>query len=244
MANDTEWEKRQLIATYYYLNLLTNDYAILKEKAEAAVDYLQSMGLNITEEDIEYAKKNITENGLPELEVDLLKGLGFSDEEINATKDIVLMLPNETIINYNRTILEGMSVQQAILSWIANNLTGEINEVGFVNASVDIDPDTINLKSKGKWVTAYIEIPGYDVSKINISTVYLNGIVPAVNDTKYGFVRDPEIKDRDGDGYPEMMVKFDRQETKKTLREGNVTVFIVGEIDGKFFAGEDVLRVT
>lgn len=102
--------KKELLATYYYLNLLLNDYAILKEKAKMAVDYLQSMGLNITEEDIEYAKQNITENGLPELEIELLKRYGFSDEEINATKDIVLMLPNETIINYNRTILEGMSV--------------------------------------------------------------------------------------------------------------------------------------
>ena len=104
-------------------------------------------------------------------------------------------------------------------------------------------PKTINLKSKGKWITAYIEIPGYDVNKINISTVYLNGIIPAVNDTKYGFVRNPKIKDRDGDGYPELMVKFDRQEVKKVLREGNVTVFVIGKIDGIYFVGKDLVRV-
>lgn len=91
-------------------------------------------------------------------------------------------------------------------------------------------------------ITAYIEIPDYDVSKINISTVKLNGI-PAINDTKYGFVRNPEIKDRDGDGYPELMVKFDRQEVEKLLREGNVTFFVIGEINGTYFMGEDGAKV-
>ncbi|ADC64808.1 conserved hypothetical protein [Ferroglobus placidus DSM 10642] len=79
-----------------------------------------------------------------------------------------------------------------------------IHELVTVNASVDIDPDTINLKSKGKWITAWIEIPSYDVSKINISSVYLNGIVQAENNPKYGFVRHPKIEDIDGDGYPSL----------------------------------------
>ncbi|WP_290596765.1 MULTISPECIES: hypothetical protein [unclassified Archaeoglobus] len=39
------------------------------------------------------------------------------------------------------------------------------------------------------------------------------------------------------------MVKFDRQEVKRMLREGNVTVFVIGEIGGKFFIGENFVRV-
>ncbi|WP_290596764.1 MULTISPECIES: hypothetical protein [unclassified Archaeoglobus] len=38
-----------------------------------------------------------------------------------------------------------MSVQQTVLGWIADNITAEIDEVEFVNASVDIYPKTINL---------------------------------------------------------------------------------------------------
>ncbi|GEM_PF-6653402 len=38
-----------------------------------------------------------------------------------------------------------------------------------VEASIDFDPDTLNLKSKGKWVTVYTELPaGYDVTDINV----------------------------------------------------------------------------
>ncbi len=40
---------------------------------------------------------------------------------------------------------------------------------------VDIDPDTLNLDSKGKWITAYIEMSGgYDVRLIDKSTILLN----------------------------------------------------------------------
>ncbi|ADC64811.1 conserved hypothetical protein [Ferroglobus placidus DSM 10642] len=57
------------------------------------------------------------------------------------------------------------------------------------------------------------------------------------------FVKPPEIKDRDGNSYPELMVKFDKQEVKKILKEGNVTLFVIGKIDGKFFVGEDGVGV-
>lgn len=128
------------------------------------------------------------------------------------------------------------------MGWIADNITAEIDEVEFVNASVDIYPKTINLRSKGKWITVWIEVPSYDVSKINISTVYLNGMIPAVND-KHGFIRHPKIKDRDGDGYPELMVKFSRQEVKKILRKGKTVLFVIGEVDGRFFMGKKEVEV-
>ena len=58
-------------------------------------------------------------------------------------------------------------------------------------ATVDFDPDTLNLGSGGEWVTAYIELPdGYDVAGIDASSVLLNGEVSAVTDPKYGFVKD------------------------------------------------------
>ncbi len=46
--------------------------------------------------------------------------------------------------------------------------------IQIIPAVIDIDPDTLNLKSKRKWVTAYIELPeGYDVTNIDIGTVEL-----------------------------------------------------------------------
>ncbi len=39
------------------------------------------------------------------------------------------------------------------------------------------------------------------------------------NDPNYRFVRNPEIRGRDGDGYPELMVKFDRKILQETSGE-------------------------
>jgi len=45
-----------------------------------------------------------------------------------------------------------------------NYFDGVIDEVRISNVArgpVDIDPNTLNLKSKGSWITAYIEVPGW-----------------------------------------------------------------------------------
>jgi len=108
-----------------------------------------------------------------------------------------------------------------------------------VEAAVDFDPDTLNLKSKGKVVTVYIELPeGYDVEKTDISTVMLNGIVPAL-------AHPTEIGDYDGDGITDLMVKFDRSDVQDVLEPGNeVEIELSGELtDGTLFEGTDMIRV-
>ena len=111
-----------------------------------------------------------------------------------------------------------------------------------ISATVDIDPDTLNLKSKGKWVTAYIELPdGYDVADIDASTVLL-GTVPAVIDTKYDFVTDPNeyITDKDEDGILERMVKFERAAVAAEVAVGEeVALAITGVAAGTPFEGSE-----
>lgn len=71
-----------------------------------------------------------------------------------------------------------------------------------ITADLDIDPDTLNLKSDGKFVTAYIELPeGYNVADIVLETVCLEGN-PVITDSTHGFVKDSDLMDRDGDGIP------------------------------------------
>jgi len=65
-----------------------------------------------------------------------------------------------------------------------------------VEADVDIDPDILNLGSEGEWITAYIEIAGYNMSRIDVSTITLGGNV----EVAWGEVQD--------DG--RLMVKFNR----------------------------------
>jgi PKD repeat protein len=83
--------------------------------------------------------------------------------------------------------------------------------------TIDFDPDTLNLKSKGEWVTAYIEFPeGYDVADINVSSILLNGTISVDPNASTA------IGDYDGDGIPDLMVKFDRAE---------VTAYIIANVN-------------
>ena len=75
-----------------------------------------------------------------------------------------------------------------------------------IQATIDIDPDTLNLNSKGKWITCYIELPeGYDVNDIDIDTILLEDLIQAEDSPT-------NVGDHDVDGIPDLMVKFDRQQ--------------------------------
>jgi len=113
-----------------------------------------------------------------------------------------------------------------------------------ITAIIDIDPDTLNLKSQGEWITGYIElIEKYDVNDIDVSTVTLNGTVPAE-------LYPIEIGDHDGDGIFDLMVKFNRTEVSQyicdvqKIKHGNVTLTIEGELyDETTLEGSDTIRV-
>jgi hypothetical protein len=116
-----------------------------------------------------------------------------------------------------------------------------------ISASIDIDPDTLNLKSKGKFITAYIELEGADVRDIDASSIRLNDIVSPLLDERYGFVasEDSYIVDHDEDGVPERMVKFWRSDVQKVLDVGSmVTITLSGHLDDDTpFKGTDEIRV-
>jgi hypothetical protein len=97
--------------------------------------------------------------------------------------------------------------------------------------TIDIDPDTLNLKSKGRWITCYITLNSpYDVNDIDISTVILEDTIPA------------EWGDIQGDT---LMVKFDRCEVEDMLSPGTYNLKVTGELtDGTEFEGySDEIRV-
>ena len=112
-----------------------------------------------------------------------------------------------------------------------------------VLAAVDIKPDTINKASQSdkNAVTVYIEIPGYDVNTIDVSTVTLStnrGNVSAQ-------LTPTEVGDYDGDGVTDFMVKFDRQSVIAIIdtAEKEIEITISGRIAGAIFKGNDTIRV-
>jgi hypothetical protein len=117
-----------------------------------------------------------------------------------------------------------------------------------IEATLNVNPNTLNLESKGKWITAYIELPkGYSVADINRTTILLNGTIPVdpfwVNKTL-----ESVIGDYDNDTIPDLMVKFDRASVSgyilsKNITYGNVTLTITGMVADMPFEGSCVIRV-
>lgn len=107
-----------------------------------------------------------------------------------------------------------------------------------IPATINFDPDTINLRSAGKVVTVYIELPTcYDVEQINISSIMVDGIVPALT-------KPIEVGDYDDDGIPDLMVKFDKAVVQNILSAGEqVEITITGQVAGITFEGSDIIRV-
>jgi len=103
---------------------------------------------------------------------------------------------------------------------------------------IDFDPDVLNLRSPGKLVTVYIELPeGFDVSNIDVSTLKLN-------DTVFALSAPIGIGDYDEDGIADLMVKFDRQQVIELLGSGTQMITLTGRLSGgRPIAGIDFIRV-
>jgi len=115
-----------------------------------------------------------------------------------------------------------------------------------VPAAIDINPSALNLRSKGMWITASIELPqDYSVIDINVSSILLNNTVPtepkpvAVEDFAYGT--------------PHLMVKFSRANVEEYVLDSvnvtdgwflDVTLTITGcQNDGTLFQGSDTVTM-
>jgi hypothetical protein len=112
---------------------------------------------------------------------------------------------------------------------------------GEIQASVNFDPDSLNVGSSGQWITAYIDLPSPEnVSDIEASSVRLDGVIPIIASSIGNF---------DADTALEMMVKFDRALYVDSLgpvtEQGrNVTITVTGSLtDGTTFRGVDTIRV-
>jgi hypothetical protein len=106
-----------------------------------------------------------------------------------------------------------------------------------IEAAIDIEPDSLSLKSKGKWITCYIALPeGYDPTDIVLQSVRMQqDIEPA-----WGW------PDEDLDV---LMVKFDRQDLVAYIEAlglelpADLELTVEGDVDGMPFEGTDTIRV-
>ena len=95
---------------------------------------------------------------------------------------------------------------------------------------LDIDPDTLNLRSKGRWITGYINTAGaFDPGDVDVSMVELNELITADR----GDVQDSTL-----------MVKFDRSDVEEMIGSPaeEVLMTVSGEVGGVPFQETDTIR--
>jgi len=125
----------------------------------------------------------------------------------------------------------------------------EMEIIPILPVTTDFDPDTLNLKSAGEWVTVYMELPvghGYDASQVDVSSLKLDDTVPALSEPT-------QIGDYDGDGTADLMVKFDRAAVIQWLgamdcsqdigKSYTIKLTITGTVAGMKFKGTDIVRI-
>jgi hypothetical protein len=96
-----------------------------------------------------------------------------------------------------------------------------------IEATVRIEPETLNLASKGVF-TAFITLPeGYEVADIVVSTVLCQG-ASAIKGIVAG---------------NKFIAKFNRQDLVGVSTGDEVTLTVTGEVAGKRFKGSDTIRV-
>lgn len=115
-----------------------------------------------------------------------------------------------------------------------------------IEATVDIDPDTLNRKSKGKWVTATIQLPeGYDPADIDTASIAISEINgTTLGSLIYAAPSPTKIGDHNNDGIPDLMVKFQRKALIQAVTPGDCVITLIGQLsDGTLLNGSDTIRV-
>lgn len=118
-----------------------------------------------------------------------------------------------------------------------NPETSQITEPPYhvlIPANVRIEPETLNLKSKGV-ITAFVKLPEpYNVNDIIVSSVICEtcaegGVAPALK----GVVADNTL-----------ILKFNRQDLRGLVPGEKVELRLRGNLtDGSIFIGKDMIRV-
>lgn len=150
------------------------------------------------------------------------------------------------------SVMIGMAAELKIDGGILQVFRMDVNiEIPAIAAEVDIKPESLQKKSAGHPVIAFIELPPQcDVTDIDVSTVRLclgtapcdDGVAP---DGAPG--AKPKVGDHDGDGIADLKISFGRAEVIALVSHvstpATVTFTVSGEMGSYIFMGSDTVRL-
>lgn len=114
-----------------------------------------------------------------------------------------------------------------------------------IQATLDIRPKTLNLRSKGRWITGCIKLPdNYTATDIDLSTIKLNNSIPAD-------LKRHEIKNHHNRNTATIIIKFNRAKvinlilnTVRTEHAMTVKLTVTGKLkDGHSFEATATIRI-
>lgn len=161
-ANDTVWMTSLKKEQYLYQSKVLNDQDILIAKSIPVLEELDWQMTNLTSDDIDSQKQNISQNGLPAWQVTFYKKYGYTDKDLDAYKNAILSMPYDRIINSSKLILIDEFANQKLyerqLEEIAEDLGDDAPPYANFTTSVTSGkaPLTIqftdtSLRSPGQW---------------------------------------------------------------------------------------------
>jgi hypothetical protein len=130
--------------------------------------------------------------------------------------------------------------------FVADNGNYRIQKFGQQSVAMAVTlPGALNLRSLGRWMTAYLQPPAeLAASAIDVGSIRFHGNVAGSSPVLVDAEAPSEIGDNDGDGVRDLMVKFPRDAVRQTLTEGAaIPVTVTGTVAGRPFTGATTLRV-
>ena len=148
-------------------------------------------------------------------------------------------------IELRETALDGGAFGSA--HWVQWDNLRVVEAPSVIEASVTLDPATLNVRACGKWITAFIELEeGYSVHEIDGATVTLQDIPAYIGAEGWAAAEANEenVKDFDGDLALERKVKFDRAAILAIVQPPQATLTIKGSLtSGVAFEGTATVAV-
>ena len=184
-------------------------------------------------------KRLVGEPGLPD---------GTAQLTVPGTSFLALAAPSE----FPTTSRPGLkTIEFGTYDAVAASSTTRWDRLGLpplapLAAAFDLDPKTINLKSKGQYLTAYIQSSAFNAADIDVSTVTLQAIDPVTSALLPVATGAPtSVGDGNGDGVQDRTVKFDRATVQSWFTaDGDATFHVDGKlVDGRAFESDTLARI-